>query len=811
MVKQRSKIFNALMEVVQIMMVFLGVASALTCTAAGLELVYNRALFLVILFIASVLFYALFSVLETIRHGKLYGIGGLLVFYIAIAIRFGEDLGKGIITIINSFLKAFMNFTGSNLTLLTYEKDNISVNFSTTLVLVILGVLMVAIISAFFYRRRKSSVFMICTAPFMIVPLFVGRVGYFMDVFIYLVILISIIGTRQLKTNSADRKLRQKLSLLLIGIGLVSGLISYIIISPSRYDRNKEKLLETKNTILSLATWDIDEVFEWISAYFGASAIDYGKIGNKSQINHSGKTLLKLSGDVNMNYGLYLKSFVADVYENNKWRSNKADAEYKQDLATLTSQKITPDMYHVQLRNDIGDNERSGVENLWSMGKLHVRNIAFGFGKYAIPVLPTTGFQTGEDGGLRTRIPGVEYDEEYYTTYPYAIRRMLLTPSEDLVDPVFWMTYEDKMSALEAFAKKYYLQVPDDLKDVCQEFRTNYESIIKQYEEGQCDISDVLRAVKSYISKDTVYTDAPGKTPSGKDSIKYFLKESKKGYCTYYASAAAILLRGIGIPTRFVEGLYVSPEELKEGEGKEINVTDYDAHAWIEVFDRRYGFVTMEVTPGHGEQYGNEEEYDGGYTDAGNSPAMATPTPIVTEKPGESMEFEDIEGNEDSEEEDKKEQGLDGGELGDGDTDSSDIIGIIFIVLLILAVLAGVAEGQRRIRKYLFKKELSDMKNKRRRIRMTHRHLTPLFTSRGVRYTGQSMDELTKELTEALGVSEEMMRFYVEMIYHAAFGPDDLTEQSVFRFREIYEIICRHVYKDVNLIKKLYYMYIMAL
>ncbi len=809
MVKQSSKLFNALMEAVQIMMVFLGVASAITCTASGLELVYDRILFLVFLLIGSILFYALFSVLETIRHGKLYGIGGLLVFYIALAIRFGTELGKGVITIINSFLKAFMNFTGTTVSLLTYEnKEDVSVNFSTTLVLVILGVLMVAIVSAFFYRRRKSSVFLLCTVPFMIVPLFVGRVGSFFDVFIYLVILISIIGTRQLKTNSADRRLRQKLSLLLIGIGLVSGLIAYIIVTPARYERNKEKLLETKNTILSLATWDADEVFEWISAYFGASAIDYGKIGNKAQINHSGKTLLKLSGDVNMNYGLYLKSFVADVYENNKWHSIKADAQYKQDLAALASKKITPDMYHVQLRNDIGDNEKSGVDNLWSMGKLHVRNIAFGFGKYAIPVLPTTGFQANEDGELRTRIPGIEYDEEYYTTYPYAIRRMLLNPSEDLVDPVFWTTYEEKMKDLEAFAKKYYLQVPDELEDVCREFRSNYDSIIQQYNEGECDISDVLRAVKAYISNDTVYTDAPGKTPSGRDSIEYFLKESKKGYCTYYASAAAILLRGIGIPTRYVEGLYVSPEEIKEGEGKEINVLDYDAHAWIEVYDRRYGFVTMEVTPGHGEQYGNEENYDSGYTEESKSPAMATPTPMVTEKPGESMEFEDIEGNEDPDEEK-----TDGGDTGNTEAgeDLSGLFGIILTVFIILIVIAAVAEVQRRIRKYMFRKNLSDMKNKRRRIRMTHRHLTPYFMHKGVKYTGQSVAELTEELTEALGVNEELMRYYVEMIYHAAFGPDDVTEQSVFKFREVYEDICRHAYRDANIFKKIYYMYFMVL
>ena len=813
MVKQTGKITNILLEFVQILMVFLGVSAALTCTATSLDLSYDRTLFLVFVAIGTILFYALFSVLETIRYGKLYGIGGLLVFYIAIALRFRDEIAKGIITIINSFLKAFMNFTGSQIALISYENtEDVSVTFSTTLVLVILGVFLVAVISAFFYRKRRSSVFILCTIPFMLLPLYVGRIGNFIDVYFYLVILIAIIGTRQQRTNSTDRRLRQKLSLLLIGIGLFSGLLAYIIVTPARYERNKDKLLENKNTIMALASWDMDDILTWFRAYFSDAAIDYGKIGKKAEVNHTGRTLLKLSGDLNTNYGLYLKAYVADNYEDNKWTPAKKDATYKQDLATLKSQSITPENYHVQLRNDIGDNEKSGVDNLWGIGTLHVRNLAFGYGKYAIPVLPATGYTMGSGGELKTRVPGIEYEEEYYLTYSYAVRRMLMTASEDLVDPVFWTNYEEKMNALESFAKKYDLQVPETLKGICSDFRKQYEKVIRQYEEGEGDISDVLKAVRSYISKDTTYTESPGKTPSDRDTVEYFLTESKRGYCTYYATAAAMLLRSIGIPTRYVEGLYISPEELAAGIPGEVTVPDHDAHAWIEVYDRRYGFVTFETTPGQGEQIGNQEENDGGYSDgegAGDGPADATPTPTVTEKPNENMEFEDIEGNEDTEDED--EQGRDGGDLGTNEGQASGIWKVLLIVLLVLVLIAAVAEGQRRIRRILFRRKLSDMKNKRRRIRMTHRHLTPYFMNRGVRYTGQSSGDLASELTDVLEVPPELMRYYVDMVFHAAFGPDDMTEQAVFRFREVYEEICRRAYRDAGLLKKLYYLYVLVL
>lgn len=38
--------------------------------------------------IAAVLFYGLFTVLETFRNGKLYGLLGILLFYIALWLRF---------------------------------------------------------------------------------------------------------------------------------------------------------------------------------------------------------------------------------------------------------------------------------------------------------------------------------------------------------------------------------------------------------------------------------------------------------------------------------------------------------------------------------------------------------------------------------------------------------------------------------------------------------------------------------------------------------------------------------------------------
>ena len=176
------------------------------------------------------------------------------------------------------------------------------------------------------------------------------------------------------------------------------------------------------------------------------------------------------------------------------------------------------------------------------------------------------------------------------------------------------------------------------------------------------------------------------------------------------------------------------------------------------------------------------------------------------------MEFEDIDGNEDNPDDMDDSGSQDGGSDGhQGKGSSSRVLIVILIIVGILAGIALVAEGQRRIRMYMFRKKLSDMKNKRRRIRMTHRHLTPYFMHRGVRYHNQSMAEYIDELCETLKVPRETVTYYVEMVFHGAFGPDDLTDQAMFKFREVYEDICRHAYRDARLPIKIYYMYIMVL
>jgi transglutaminase-like putative cysteine protease len=68
----------------------------------------------------------------------------------------------------------------------------------------------------------------------------------------------------------------------------------------------------------------------------------------------------------------------------------------------------------------------------------------------------------------------------------------------------------------------------------------------------------------------------------------------KAGYCEYYASTMAILLRQVGIPTRVVYG-FLSGERLPDG--TEV-VTAGAQHWWDEVYFPGYGWVEFDPTGG---------------------------------------------------------------------------------------------------------------------------------------------------------------------------------------------------------------------
>jgi transglutaminase-like putative cysteine protease len=94
-----------------------------------------------------------------------------------------------------------------------------------------------------------------------------------------------------------------------------------------------------------------------------------------------------------------------------------------------------------------------------------------------------------------------------------------------------------------------------------------------------------------------VYDQHPPKPPSGVPALEDFVARTKRGYCQHFAGAMALMLRYLGIPSRvavgFASGRY-------DGKSREWVVSDRDAHMWVEVWFRGWGWLPFDPTPGRG-------------------------------------------------------------------------------------------------------------------------------------------------------------------------------------------------------------------
>src|SRR5450631_1719706 len=79
-----------------------------------------------------------------------------------------------------------------------------------------------------------------------------------------------------------------------------------------------------------------------------------------------------------------------------------------------------------------------------------------------------------------------------------------------------------------------------------------------------------------------------------KDPIANFLFERKQGHCEYFASAMAIMLRTLGIPSRVVNGF--RSDEFNDLTGNYV-IRAKNAHAWVEAYFPGYGWQTFDPTP----------------------------------------------------------------------------------------------------------------------------------------------------------------------------------------------------------------------
>ncbi|MGL5806077.1 MAG: transglutaminase-like domain-containing protein, partial [Xenococcaceae cyanobacterium] len=141
-------------------------------------------------------------------------------------------------------------------------------------------------------------------------------------------------------------------------------------------------------------------------------------------------------------------------------------------------------------------------------------------------------------------------------------------------DPVSYRIEFGKYFTLDSSPSQDDLLVPDREKPAL-------DRIISQLNlEGKSD-REILKEVESFFQREFEYSLELAQQKNNSTPLSAFLLENRSGHCEYFATATTLLLRRLGIPTRYAIGYSV--HEFSQLENQFI-VRGRHAHAWTLVY-----------------------------------------------------------------------------------------------------------------------------------------------------------------------------------------------------------------------------------
>jgi transglutaminase-like putative cysteine protease len=139
---------------------------------------------------------------------------------------------------------------------------------------------------------------------------------------------------------------------------------------------------------------------------------------------------------------------------------------------------------------------------------------------------------------------------------------------------------------------------------------------------------DQAKAIETWLRQNIRYNENIPEPPRGVDPVEWFIFGRGEGYCTYYATAMATMLRSLGVPARLAAGF--SQGEWNDALGQYV-VKENDAHTWVEVYFPNYGWIEFEPTSS--EELPSSGETPPPPPPAEEVPPSPTPTATPTETP----------------------------------------------------------------------------------------------------------------------------------------------------------------------------------
>lgn len=189
------------------------------------------------------------------------------------------------------------------------------------------------------------------------------------------------------------------------------------------------------------------------------------------------------------------------------------------------------------------------------------------------------------------------------STVPQHDKRILEIADDSDIEYLLDVFYETALieDEYEKYVYEEYLGLTEKIAS-SERMKRLYEEVTR---ESGSDLESAF-LLAEYFSNNYIYTTSPVPGDNGGgDYIESFIFDTKRGYCTHFATAMVNLLRLGGIPARYAEGYYADANEAipaKYGADTvyQYSVLDKNAHAWVEAYIEGIGWMIFEPTAGYG-------------------------------------------------------------------------------------------------------------------------------------------------------------------------------------------------------------------
>ena len=361
---------------------------------------------------------------------------------------------------------------------------------------------------------------------------------------------------RRRKDGSDDSYiLSAKGMISVFGVSLIMALVFFVISSAifgeaysTKYISNKLKN-KTDDYVEVIVMNGIMSIF---NRYEAAGGLAHGRLGGVGSVTPDYETDLEVTFVPVSTDVVYLRAFIGNTYSTDRFMEDR-DPEYDPAEEPFYEDQISLSM--------------------------EINNIDADSDYYYLPYHSTSA--SGDKDGVSE-----------ITYVPYLNQEYITPNKEDMYD-------------YSLYVFQNYVNVPESLIPVLDEVVMKAEML-----NGDRTYEGMLyscRQLENYFAENYRYSLQPGMTPMGKDVVEYFLTSQDRGYCMHYASSATLLLRYIGIPARYCEGYVIKTSDLAEGEivsedddgtkHVKVEISDANAHAWVDIYIPGYGWIPYEMTP----------------------------------------------------------------------------------------------------------------------------------------------------------------------------------------------------------------------